>query len=260
MDSKASKTKIDICIPTLNSDKVVGETLDHLEKSISRSECQANRILVADSSSNDLTKYVVKNKAEQYGWRYEVLETSCNLPGARSKLFKRVTTKWFLFLDDDVRVSTNYISSLRNTRAPIVGAIQGKKKSREEKPWEWLYRRVYRGGTHATLIRSSLVSELNIPSELEVLEDEFIRRHIMKKGYLWIFNHQATFLHENQKRHPTGYKQGKIAGMFRLMPFHSVVLFLIDALSKPKKILGRTALLIGWVIGIIESGTVRSER
>jgi hypothetical protein len=82
-----------------------------------------------------------------------------------------------------------------------------------------------RGGTHATIIRKKSVRDIEIPDDIEVMEDQYIRKHIEdKRNYLWTFNHQALFEHRNQERHSVGWKRGLIEGKYGLTPKYRVLL------------------------------------
>lgn len=123
-------------------------------------------------------------------------------------VIKEVNEDWFLFLDDDVRVGPQYLASQINCIAPLVGAIQGKKVSSSDDPSTWLPKRSYRGGTHATLIKTQLVKDIKFPNDLHVLEDQYLRTHIVENGMLWIFNRIAVFEHDNQERHDVDFQHG----------------------------------------------------
>lgn len=246
--------KIDVCIPTWNSSDVLGKALDVLAESSAFAGVTVNKIILVDNLSEDKTVNIARSKANKYKWKVDIKNIKSSLPKAREIASEAVEMPWFLFLDDDVRLSKRYLKQLMGCIAPGIGAIQGRKKTSSGKPWEWLQRRVYRGGTHATLIRTEAISGLKIPKGVEVLEDEFIRRYIELNGYIWVFNHRARFEHDSMERHPIGWKQGYIAGRYGLMPFHSVVLLIGDAIWSMRNPTGRVALLFGWLRGAADKG------
>src|SRR3990167_4389461 len=48
------------------------------------------------------------------------------LANARNKLMQRVETKWFLFLDDDIKINKDWWKEIKkHTKNPKVGAING---------------------------------------------------------------------------------------------------------------------------------------
>ena len=104
------------------------------------------------------------------------------------------------------------------------------------------------------MIRTAAVNDLSIPEGVEVLEDEYIRRHVESAGYIWVFNHQARFSHNSMERHQLGWKQGYIAGKYDLMPFHSIALMIVDAIVKLKNPLNRILLMVGYLYGYVDRG------
>jgi hypothetical protein len=75
--------------------------------------------------------------------------------------------------------------------APNVGAVWGTevwstlKNPKILKLFLVVTRKIFevRGGTHDTLIRASLVKDIQIPRELHVFEDAYIKDHIDKKSF-----------------------------------------------------------------------------
>jgi glycosyltransferase involved in cell wall biosynthesis len=244
---------IDIVIPTYDSASVIEDTLDHLNKSIERSTIHVGNVINIDNESSDDTIELIKKKCNEYGWNKKIVVGSYNLPEARQKGISLVDTAWFLFLDDDVRISKEYIPKIGESISELSGAIQGKKASVNRENSEWVRRRARRGGTHATFIRTESVDNLHIPEDLVVLEDEYIRRYIESQGYLWIFNHQAVFRHDNMGRHLAKFNEGYLAGKYDLMTAHRIFLSIPKAilyLNNPKQQINRA---IGWTLGNIIS-------
>lgn len=243
---------IDICMPTWNSEEVLPRTLDRLVVSLEYAEVDVNNLIVVDNVSDDGTIEIAREKALENGWDTIIKKQKSSLPHARQVAVGLVQTDWFLFLDDDVRISDGYLKQLTQCEAPSIGAIQGRKQSSNGEPWEWTQRRVYRGGTHATLIRAAAVNDLSIPEGVKVLEDEYIRRHVESAGFIWVFNHQARFSHNSMERHQLGWQQGYIAGKYELMPFHSVILMIVDSVLKLDNPFDRILLMIGYLCGYVD--------
>lgn len=240
---------IDVCMPTLNSSSVIKATLEKLADSTKSADVDVNRLILIDGNSEDGTIDVTRAIAQEKGWELDLTCGDYNLPKARELAIQRVETEWFLFLDDDVRIDKGYMNQQLSCIASRVGAVQGRKASNEEEPWEWMRRRVIRGGTHATLIRTKAVQAINIPVEIEVLEDEYIRREVESNGFLWVFNHQALFEHEDVGRHNVGWKQGYIGGRYGLLPVHAHILAIGEATITGKPLLPRVIRSIGWTTG-----------
>jgi glycosyltransferase involved in cell wall biosynthesis len=241
--------EITVCMPVWNSGPVLKKTLQQLATSAAAVDIDIRRLLLVDNNSKDDTVSIAEDEASRNGWELTVVQGEYNLPEAREVAINRINTEWFLFLDDDVRLPKEYLTELVDCIAPRIGAIQGRKGTNQERPWEWTQRRVHRGGTHATLIRTASVSGLTIPSGIDVLEDEYIRRAVESNGYIWIFNHQARFEHDSMDRHSVGLKQGYIAGRYDLMPLHTIMLALGEGLLNRKAVRPRLTRLLGWIVG-----------
>jgi glycosyltransferase involved in cell wall biosynthesis len=240
---------IDVAMPTWNSAPVVEGTLSQLGESTAGSPVDVDRLLVFDNGSDDDTVALAEERAESAGWTFEADVRPCSLPEARQRAIDAVETEWFLFLDDDVRVSEEYLETLFGATAPLVGGVQGRKRSRGEHPSDWTRRRARRAGTHATLLRRRAVEGVSFPSDLAVLEDEYLRRHVDANGHLWVFNHLATFEHASQDRHPIGWEEGYLGGKYGLSTFHDVALNVPYAAVTGRDPRPHAERAAGWVAG-----------
>lgn len=224
---------IDVAMPTYQSGSVLAETLYHLAESERAGSVSIETLRVIDNESDDDTVAVAETCADQYGWRIDVVSRECSLPAARRIAIDRVETDWFLFLDDDVRVSPSYLAAHASAIAPRIGAIQGRKSAQttldapdegrldgenEAHPSSWVRRRAFRGGTHATLVRREAAASVRFPDDLLVWEDEYLRREIESNGYLWVFNHRARFDHITQNPRQQGWSEGYVQGKYDLRP------------------------------------------
>lgn len=241
---------IDVAMPTDHSEAVIEQSLTALERSASRSPVTVNKLIVVDNHSTDGTVSIAKRIAKTFGWEVAIVQQPTTLPEARAVAIDAVGTEWFLFLDDDVIVSESYLSDLVAGVSPLAGGVQGRKATETGRPSTWVHYRSMRGGTHATLLRHETVRDIQIPSDLEVLEDEYIRQHVEnERGKLWVFNHQAVFYHRNQMRHPLGWEEGYLAGKYGLRPGYRMAIDLpasVLAGRDPIPYFARTA---GFVVG-----------
>lgn len=247
--------EIDVCIPTYNSEDVIEDSLDSLANSEKESPMDISTIYLIDNQSTDKTREIARNRSAEFGWDIEITKKQCNLPEARQLAISKVNTEWFLFLDDDIQIPQDYLSKLSGAIAPLVGGIQGRKETpHTTHNSNWVRWRSHRSGTHATLLRHSAVEDIEIPNELTVLEDEYIRKHVEENGWLWIYNHQALFQHNNVGRHPINWTEGFLAGKYDLMSFPYVLRGMLTAaiqldirftLSNLQRVFGWIA---GWVI------------
>lgn len=248
-----NEIEIDVAIPTLNSGELLEESLSALHVAEENAESVTiNRVLFADGGSTDQTREIAVAVCNRFSWTFEFNHGHTTLPEARQVLIESVNTAWFLFLDDDVRVSEDYLQTqVKWTTADPVGAIQGRKHTDTSHPSTWIRRRANRGGTHATLIRTESVSGITIPSDLDVLEDEFIRRYIEGSGWTWVFSANSTFRHNNQNRHDDGFKEGYLGGYHALKSPQQYVAGMglrILTLSNPIDQISRIA---GWAFGAV---------
>ena len=83
--------KIDVCIPTWNSEPTLARCLESILR-----EIPVNQIRIIDGFSSDDTVKIAK--------RYGALisQKKCGLGKARQFLIEAVTTKYFAFIDSDV--------------------------------------------------------------------------------------------------------------------------------------------------------------
>ncbi|MDB2262451.1 glycosyltransferase [Halorubrum ezzemoulense] len=244
--------KIDIAMPTYESGDVVESSLKAVRDSLTDTHVDVGNLIIVDNNSTDHTPQKIQAIANDFGWELNLIEEETRLPEARQILIEEVETEWFLFLDDDAIVTESYLSDLIDAISPLTGAVQGKKSTDNRSPAEWVHRRSMRGGTHATLIRRKAVAGVEFPTDLVVLEDEYLRRYVEnEQSYLWIFNHQAIFEHENQHRHSVGWREGYLAGKYNLRPSYRVLVDIpasVKALTNPTNQIKRTA---GYIVGKI---------
>lgn len=152
--------------------------------------CLACRTKPSESWLDQL-KYIPMNKL--------IIDTTKPLSIARVRLIQRVSTDWFIFLDDDVKITPSWFSELSRYVSPEVGAVQGIMfyKGLGEK-WDKAVNRSIprivkelsigeRGFTHNTLIKTCLVQDWK-PSrkDLSALEDYEITQHILRQGSKWL--------------------------------------------------------------------------
>ena len=81
----------------------------------------------------------------------------------------------------------------------------------KRKGWE---ERVERGFTGDTLIRTEAVRGISIPPNLHFYEDEFIRRHILKRGFRWLRTEQVVCDHLRKYNLDDAYDSGRYAFYF----------------------------------------------
>lgn len=247
--------EITICMPTQNSADVIRETLDRAATAIDNAPVKVAHFHVVDNVSSDRTREIAREAAVTHDWPVTVESMESSLPEARQRLINTCETEWLWFLDDDALVDSDYLQRLTGLIGPETGAVQGRKQNERQSPTDWLTWRARRGGTHATLIRHESLDGIEIPRDLHVLEDEYIRRHVDSTGYVWEFHPHAYFTHNNQNRHPLGIQEGYLGAKYDLSRFTFVLFNIAYAVLMRRHIWGRVKVFAGWLWGKIEKKT-----
>jgi glycosyltransferase involved in cell wall biosynthesis len=192
--------KIDIVMVTKNSQEVpLYNCLKSLLRESSKSEIRPRLIVIDGGSKNNTINIIKKFRSLKPTIFYDI---DGNRATARQIGIKKVETDLFVFLDDDVVLSENWFTDIlkyfddSNIGAVWGGAIPQGKMLRYYEAMTRLYRTdvkklvlsngKVRGLTHDTIIRTDLVKDIEIPEDLHVMEDHYIRLHIESKGYRWI--------------------------------------------------------------------------
>ena len=177
---------------------------------------------------------------------HELLRSNVKGRGAaRQDLVQRVTTEFFVFVDDDVWLRPNWWHEVTAMMDARTGAVEGlwsygKDDPRVEAygaammrlarllqrpPWT---ERVGRAFTGDALIRTSAVQDIRIPS-VHHYEDEFIRRHVESKGYQW---HRTTTVvcdHRRKYNLTEAYETGRHGYYFGFLdPWHQTGKFVLS--------------------------------
>ena len=179
---------IDVVLLTKNSERVLVKCLDSLYQNV-----PVHRLIVVDGYSIDDTLAIVETYNQKYH-NVNVFFDRGTRASARQKGILAVQTDWFMFLDSDVVLCRGWFQKAIKNINPQVGAVWGTevwstlKKPKMLKLFLIITRKIFdiRGGTHDTLICTSLVKDIQIPKELHVFEDAYIKDHITKKGYKFI--------------------------------------------------------------------------
>lgn len=217
VDEKTKEPRTCVDVVMLTKDSLLPclrEALQAIGWSANRANVSA-RLIIVDKASSDGTHEEVM--------RHEELSPSIisddngTRATARQLGIEAIETELFAFIDSDVVISDDWFyHMLEAMRDPAVGAVWGVTMPRESS--EIAYRKaltkVYRmssiemslkyaakrGLTHDTMIRTSTVKGIQIPSEFHVWEDHFIRLHIEKQGYLWHNSEDAIAFHNRHER------------------------------------------------------------
>jgi len=142
----------------------------------------------------------------------EVYQSAGKRGKARELGIKKVETSWFAFVDSDVILAENWFNEISKYFGPNIGAIEGPIVGQKVNPGGRAY-------TNCTLIKTDLVKDIKIPDEMNVLEDQFIRKFIENKGYKWLKVDSPCSIHKSQSdRIKNAFEVGRMAGKYNLFP------------------------------------------
>jgi glycosyltransferase involved in cell wall biosynthesis len=189
--------RVDVVVLTRNSGRVLEKTLNSIFK-----EVPVSRVIVVDGYSTDDTLEIIKKFNEKHG-NVVLIKDSGTRGDARMKGIREVKTEWFLFVDSDVTLCDNWFRKIKNSVDDHVGAVWGTEiwdgiqNPVVLKLFLMLTRKIFetRGGTHDLFVRYEAVKDIDIPKNLHVFEDAFIKEWIAKKGYKTIATYDPYCIH-----------------------------------------------------------------
>jgi glycosyltransferase involved in cell wall biosynthesis len=190
-------SKVDIVVLTKDSDRRLRECLESIYANV-----PVNRLIVVDSYSTDKTLEILSEFDKKHG-NVLVIQDKGTRATARRKGLRRVVTPWFMFVDSDVVLCKDWFEKARCHMQDDVGAIWGIEvwstihSSTLLKLFLRVTREIFdvRGGTHDTLVRLASVKDMQVPSNLHVFEDAYIKEWIAKKGYKVIACYDPYCIH-----------------------------------------------------------------
>ncbi len=176
---------VDVVLLTFNSDRKLRDCIDSIYQNV-----PVHKLIVVDGCSKDHTPAILADFQERYG-NVQIITDRGTRATARQKGIAEVTTDWFLFVDSDVVLCRDWYKKAQQCIADDVGALWGTEVwSTIQRPAILKYfllitRKIFelRGGTHDTLIRTKAVKGIQIPPNLHVFEDTYIKEYIAKRGY-----------------------------------------------------------------------------
>ena len=189
--------RVDVVVLTKNSERILEKCLDSVFKTV-----PVNRLIIVDGCSTDNTLEIVGKFREKHG-NVIVINDNGTRGSARLRGIRLVETRWFLFVDSDVTLSDDWFNKATSYVNTDVGAVwgieiwDGIQDSVILKPFLKITRRIFemRGGTHDLLVRQEAVKDIEIPGNLHVFEDAFIKAWIDKKGYKLIATYDPYCIH-----------------------------------------------------------------
>lgn len=190
---------IDVVMLTKNSEHLLDKCLTSLYYNV-----PIHTLIVIDAFSTDRTLKIFERFNRMYG-NVKILSMNGSRARAREKGITQVATDWFLFIDSDVILSKDWFKNAQKEIKGDVGAVWGVNidaiphlKSDPVLKLQVLIANEcfkLRGGTHDTLLRLDLVSDIRIPPQLHTHEDAYIMNWVKQKGYKAIIGQDIYCLH-----------------------------------------------------------------
>ena len=192
---------VDVVLLTKNSEKVLEKCLESVYQNV-----PVNQLIVVDGYSTDGTLEILDDFNSKYH-NVTVTFDKGTRATAREKGIRQVKTDWFMFVDSDVVVCKNWYEKALKHADETAGAVWGIEvwstiqNQATLKMFLWLTRKIFdlRGGTHDTLVRTDLVRDIEIPKNLHVFEDAYIKDWITKKGYKIVACYNPYCIHYRPK-------------------------------------------------------------
>jgi glycosyltransferase involved in cell wall biosynthesis len=192
-----SMQAIDVVILTRNSECVLNECLRSIYENV-----PVNRLIIVDRFSADETLKIIERYNREYG-NIIVLLREGTRAMARQEGIEKVVTEWFMFVDSDVVLCKDWFKKAWKFVDEEVGAIWGVdvpgniKSPFLLKILTQVSMRSFsaRGGTHDILVRHEAVKDIEIPGNLHVYEDAFIKNWVLEKGHKVVSTYDPYCIH-----------------------------------------------------------------
>jgi glycosyltransferase involved in cell wall biosynthesis len=192
---------VDVVLLTLDSERMLKKCVQSIYDNI-----PVHKLIVVDGYSTDKTLSIIGKFSERYQ-NVEILMDKGNRATARQKGIERVSTEWFMFVDSDVILCSEWYKKAQKYIQSNVGALWGIEvwstinNPKTLKIFLIVTRKIFevRGGTHDTLIRTELIKDIKIPNGLHVFEDAYIRDWIANKGYRVVACYSPFCIHYRPK-------------------------------------------------------------
>lgn len=176
---------VDVVLLTKNSERKLKECVESIYRNV-----PVAHLIVVDGYSTDHTLEIIAEFNGKYR-NVTVIMDKGTRGSARQKGIEAVQTEWFLFVDSDVVLCRDWFTKAQKYIQPDVGAVWGIEvwstiaKPKTLRLFLTVTRKIFdvRGGTHDTLIRTSLLKNIHIPPDLHVFEDAYIKDWITDQGY-----------------------------------------------------------------------------
>ena len=157
---------VDVVLLTFNSERKLQSCLESVYQNV-----PVATLLAVDGGSTDQTLPILSKFSRKYGNVKIIMDKKGTRATARQKGIENVKSEWFVFVDSDVVLSTNWYQKAKTQANDDVGAVWGIEvwstiqNPKTLKMFLWVTRKIFdiRGGTHDTLIRTHAVEGIQIP-------------------------------------------------------------------------------------------------
>lgn len=192
-----TEARVDVVVLTKDSERILERCFDSIFRNV-----PVNRLIIVDGYSTDSTLKIVKKYQEKHGNVVLIMDKGTR-GSARLKGIREVGTEWFAFVDSDVVLCDNWFDKASLHVNGDVGGVWGTEvwdgiqNPKVLKLFLVITRKIFdmRGGTHDLLVRSEAVRDIDIPKDLHVFEDAYIKDWILKKGYRLVATYVPFCLH-----------------------------------------------------------------
>jgi glycosyltransferase involved in cell wall biosynthesis len=192
---------VDVVLLTKNSERILEKCLTSVYENV-----PVNQLIVVDGYSTDGTLEILNRFNRRFGNVKLVFDRGTRAT-AREKGIRLVSTELFMFVDSDVVVCQNWYQKALKHMDASAGAVWGIEvwstiqNLATLKIFLRVTRKIFdlRGGTHDTLVRTKLVKDIQIPRNLHVFEDAYIKDWIAKKGYRVVACYNPYCIHFRPK-------------------------------------------------------------
>ncbi len=176
---------VDVVLITKDSERMLRPCVQSIYDNV-----PVGQLIVVDGYSKDRTIEILNQFNQKYN-NIKILLDHGTRATARQKGIDYVHTDWFMFVDSDVVLCTDWYQKAQKCLGERVGAVWGIEvwstiqNRKTLKLFLLITRKIFdvRGGTHDTLILTNSIKDVKIPKDLHVFEDAYIKHWIEKKGY-----------------------------------------------------------------------------
>lgn len=188
---------VDVVLLTKNSERILEKCLQSIYQNV-----PVGQLIAVDGHSTDKTHQILNAFNQKYRNVQIILDNGTRAT-ARQKGISHVSTDWFMFVDSDVVLCSDWFQKAQKHLRETVGAVWGIEvwstiqNQAILKLFLMVTRKIFevRGGTHDILIRTDLIKGIDIPENLHVFEDAYIKDWVTKKGYFVIACYDPFCIH-----------------------------------------------------------------